>query len=70
MSDTIPTRSHVDRNIASEPEDPVLHEFPSNEHDFGTPCFMESATNRRPTGGSIDSMRETSAGNPTRVSKI
>ncbi|RYO87317.1 hypothetical protein DL764_008872 [Monosporascus ibericus] len=47
MFDTIPPRSHVDRNIASEKEDPALYDLSSNEHDFfGKPSFMESAADQ------------------------
>jgi len=34
MSDTIPPRSHIDRNRASEQEDPDLHDFSFNELGF------------------------------------
>ncbi|RTE68247.1 hypothetical protein BHE90_017377, partial [Fusarium euwallaceae] len=46
MSDTIPSRSNVDRNIASEEENSAGNSFFNELNFFGTPSFTKLAVDQ------------------------
>lgn len=47
MADMASLRSHVNRNVAGEQEDPFFHDPSSNENDYiGEPWFPELVVNQ------------------------